>query len=128
MKTRLKILFLLAVVYLLLGCGLTVVEEALCGADRQVVVVGIVAIAAFFFALTTGELALIEWMRRRNPGYVVSVLIGAKSLRLLVTLFAITIYGLLHVPEFIEFTFNIFFFYIVTLVYTSVVNIWKSKK
>jgi len=124
---RLKILFLLAAAYLLLGSGLAVVEVALWEADRQTIVAGIVAMAAFFFAFTSGELAMIDWMRRKNPDFVVSVLIGAKSLRLLATLFAITIYGFLGLPEFIEFTFNIFFFYIVTLVYASVLNIRRNK-
>lgn len=125
---RAKTLSLLVLVYLLLGGGLSVVEVALLDADRPTIITGIIAVVAFFLAFTVGELALIDWMRRKNPDYVVSVLIGAKSFRLLATLFAITIYGILQIPEFIEFTFNVFVFYIVTMVYASVLNLRRNKQ
>lgn len=125
---RAKTLALLVLVYLLLGGGLSVVEVALLDADRPTIITGIIAVVAFFLAFTVGELALIDWMRRKNPDYVVSLLIGAKSFRLLATLFAITVYGILQIPEFIEFTFNVFVFYIVTMVYASVLNLRRNKQ
>lgn len=123
---RVKTLSLLAAAYLVLGGCLSAVEVLLLGSDRQTVVAGAMAVAIVFFALTAGELALLDWIRRKKPDYVVSVFIGVKSFRLLFTLIAIAVYGFLQVPEFVAFTFNVFFFYIVTMVYASALNIRKN--
>lgn len=77
--------------------------------------------------LTAVELALTGHMRRRNPGYLIPVLIGAKSVKLLLALLAIAVYGLLDAPGFLAFALNVVVFYVATLSYATLFNLRKNK-
>lgn len=114
-------------IYIIIGLVLFVTESYIGQTDMHIVGVGITCIAKVFFLFTLGEMVLTEYMRKKNPDYLSSVIIGAKSLRLLLTLFAIVIYGILKVPELIIFCCNIFIFYIITLIYTTTFNLLKNK-
>lgn len=122
-----KNLLVLVVFYLALGFVLWGAALQLAVHDMAVVTSGLVGIGTGFFVLTAGEMFLADYMRRRNPEFLVSALIGAKSVRLLLTLFAVAAYGFLGAPEFLPFALNIVVFYVAALIYTTVFNMRKNK-
>lgn len=113
--------------YIIIGLTLFFIESRFEQTSIQTIGIGIVCIATVFFIFTLGEIILTKYVRKKNQSYLSSVIIGTKSFRLLFTLFAVAVYGMLKVPELIPFCINIFTFYIVTLIYTTAFNLLKNK-
>lgn len=122
-----KQLFRLILIYITLGIIAGIVESNVTQGDMAVIQNGLVGIAHGFALFTFGELFLTEYIRRKHADYLLSMIIGAKSLRFLITLFTIVVYGIMKAPEFVIFTINICLFYIVTLVYITSLNLLKNK-
>lgn len=123
-----KSLMGLACIYLILGSVLLFSDMRLLDVNAIVATRGIISIAVGFFFYTMLEVAILFRIRMKSPDYLISAIIGGKSLRMLLTFFAILVYGILGLPDFIAFTVNIFIFYIVTMVFDTVLNIMKNKK
>lgn len=96
--------------------------------DVSVIQKGIIGIATGFLFFTTGELLSTDYVRRVHPDYLLTIVIGTKSLRFLITLLAIIIYGMTKTPGLIMFSINICLFYIVSLTYTTILNLLKNKQ
>lgn len=124
----LKSLMGLACIYLILGPILLFSDIRLLDANAIVATRGIIGIAVGFFFYTMFEVALLSRIGGKSPDYLVSAIIGGKSLRMLLTFFAILVYGILGLPDFIAFTVNTFIFYIVTMTFDTVLNMMKNKK
>lgn len=113
--------------YIIIGLTLFFIESRFEQTSIQTIGIGIACIATVFFIFTLGEIILTKYVRKKNRSYLSSVIIGTKSVRLLFTLLAVAVYGMLKVPELIPFCINIFTFYIVTLIYTTAFNLLKNK-
>lgn len=125
--TSIKQLFRLILVYTTLGVITGIVESNVTQGDSSVIQHGIIGIAHGFMLFTFGELLLTEYIRQRHADYLLSIIIGAKSLRFLLTLFSIIVYGIIKGPEFVVFTINVCLFYIATLIYITSLNLLKNK-
>lgn len=113
--------------YIIIGLTLFFIESRFEQTSIQTIGIGIACIATVFLIFTLGEIILTKYVRKKNQSYLSSVIIGTKSVRLLFTLLAVAVYGMLKVPELIPFCINIFTFYIVTLIYTTAFNLLKNK-
>lgn len=113
--------------YIIIGLTLFFIESRFEQTNIQTIGIGIACIATVFFIFTLGEIILTKYVRKKNQSYLSSVIIGTKSVRLLFTLLAVAVYGMLKVPELIPFCINIFTFYIVTLIYTTAFNLLRNK-
>lgn len=123
-----KSIFCLLATYSAIGLILWMTETNFIQCDVSVIQKGIIGIATGFLFFTTGELLSTDYVRRVHPDYLLTIVIGTKSLRFLITLLAIIIYGMTKTPGLIMFSINICLFYIVSLTYTTILNLLKNKQ
>ena len=88
----------------------------------------IIGIYVLYYALTLGEILLVNHFRRTSPASVLGIYMASKGLRFLITVAIILLYGILKGPDFIAFTANVFICFIVTLVFTTICHMKEETK
>ncbi|WP_314818739.1 hypothetical protein [Alloprevotella tannerae] len=114
-----KPLISLAVVYLLLGPILFLLERNQLGMEALKQLLPITLLGAFFFAFSFFELAFGDRLRRTQNKTMTGFYLATKVVRLLSALVLFLIYAVLVKTQLLYFTINLAGFYLVTTAFLS---------
>lgn len=129
MMRLLKQLSVLFIIYLLLGGLLLLIEpKVLADLDMLSCAVQIFYIGIVFWVYTLIELYVIANVRKNQPKVLPGLLIGFKGGRLLLSFFAIILFGILEGNSVVVFSINLVLFYIVTMFYNSILLLREENK
>jgi hypothetical protein len=125
----LKQIFVLTLLFLVMGPLLLLVESKMV-ADLNMMgcAVQILLMATAYWAYTLLELYVISRVRQNQPNALPGVFIGFKGGRLLLSFLAIILYGILNGEGVVVFSVNLLLFYLVTMLYNSVLLLKDEKK
>lgn len=126
MRTR-KAIALLALIYCLLGPILYGMEILISGSEARMQALPISALAVFYFAYSYVAIQIHKSLLVRNPKRLPVYYLAIKMIRLILSLFILVLYGLLHKEGIIMFAANLLVYYIATVVYMSFYIISKEK-
>ena len=114
-----KPLISLAVVYLLLGPILFLLERNQLGMEALKQILPIILLGTFFFAFSFFELSFGDRLRRTQNKTMTGFYLTTKVVRLLSALVILLIYALLVKTQLLYFTINLAGFYLVTTAFLS---------
>ena len=123
MRTR-KAIALLALIYCLLGPILYGMEILISGSEARMQALPIAALAVFYFAYSYVAIQIHKSLLVRNPKRLPVYYLAIK---MILSLFILVLYGLLHKEGIIMFAANLLVYYIATVVYMSFYIISKEK-
>ena len=123
MRTR-KAIALLALIYCLLGPILYGMEILISGSEARMQALPIAALAVFYFAYSYVAIQIHKSLLVRNPKRLPVYYLAIK---MIISLFILVLYGLLHKEGIIMFAANLLVYYIATVVYMSFYIISKEK-
>ena len=123
-----KPLSVLALVYCIIGPILLFIERSWEGTEALHQALPITLLAVFFFIYSFLSLALFHRLLSKNSKALTSYYLAGKTLRLLLSIIIITGYGILIREGLLIFAINLFIYYIVTAIFSSIYCIKEENK